>query len=180
MWVFKMKGWKISGLPPADLKKCVVIAAPHTSNWDFVLSLAVFFKLRLPVRYMAKKEIFRWPFKGVLNKTGGIAVQRTKSKKLVESVIELFEQNDELMLMISAEGTRSPVKKWKTGFYHVALGANVPVLPGYLDFEKKAAGFGAPIYLTGNKIEDAAMIKDFYRNIKGKFPENFNVEALVL
>jgi len=87
-------------------------------------------------------------------------------------MIQLFKDHDQLMLAIPAEGTRSKVDKWKTGFYHVALGANVPVLLGYLDYKKKVAGFGPLIHLTGDPIKDANQIKDFYRNIEGKFPEN--------
>ena len=161
-------------------KKCVVIAAPHTSNWDFLYSMAVFFKLKIPVRFLAKKELFVWPVKGLLKNVGGMAVQRSKNSKLVDDIITLFKQKEELMLMIPAEGTRGSVARWKTGFYHVALGADVPVLLGYLDYEKKIAGFGPLLYMTGNRATDANMIKDFYRNIKGKHPENFNVEALVL
>ena len=180
VWLFKIKGWKINANLTEGYKKCVVIAAPHTSNWDFLYSLAVFFKLKIPVRFLAKKELFVWPVKGLLKNMGGMAVQRSKSSKLVDDIITLFKQEKELMLMIPAEGTRSSVAKWKTGFYHVALGANVPVLLGYLDYEKKIAGFGPLLYMTGNPATDAKMIKDFYRNIKGKHPENFNVEALVL
>jgi 1-acyl-sn-glycerol-3-phosphate acyltransferase len=95
-------------------------------------------------------------------------------------MIQLFHDNEELMLMIPAEGTRSLVKKWKTGFYHVALGANVPVLLGYLDYEKKQAGFGPLLYMTGDPIVDANAIKDFYRGIKGRFPEKFYLDGLVL
>jgi 1-acyl-sn-glycerol-3-phosphate acyltransferase len=92
----------------------------------------------------------------------------------------MFRNEKELMLMIPAEGTRSSVTKWKTGFYHVASGANVPVLLGFLDYENKIAGFGPLLYMTGDAAADAKKIKDFYRNIKGKHPENFDVEALVL
>ena len=180
VWLFKINGWKIDANLTEGYKKCVVIAAPHTSNWDFLYSLAVFFKLKIPVRFLAKKELFVWPVKGLLKNMGGMAVQRSKSSKLVDDIITLFNQEKELMLMIPAEGTRSSVAKWKTGFYHVALGANVPVLLGYLDYEKKIAGFGPLLYMTGNPAADAKIIKDFYRNIKGKHPENFNVEALVL
>ncbi len=179
-WTFNIKGWKIVGDLPAGHKKCVVIAAPYTSNWDFVYSLAVFFKLKVPVRFLAKKEIFKWPVKKMIEDVGGIAVTRHNNNKLVQDIIELFNSKAELMLMIPAEGTRSRVSKWKTGFYHVALGANVPVLPGYLNYEKKTAGFGPLLHLTGNPITDANLIKDFYRDIKGKFPENFDLEGLVL
>jgi 1-acyl-sn-glycerol-3-phosphate acyltransferase len=142
--------------------------------------MAVFFKLKIPVRFLAKKELFVWPLRGILKSVGGIAVQRSKSSNLVDDIITMFSNEKELMLMIPAEGTRGSVTKWKTGFYHVALGAKVPVLLGFLDYENKIAGFGPLLYMTGDAATDAKKIKDFYRNIKGKHPENFDVEALVL
>ena len=180
VWLFKINGWKMDLNLPAGYEKCVVIAAPHTSNWDFLYSMAVFFKLNIPVRFLAKKELFHWPIKGILESVGGMAVQRNKSTKLVDEIIDLFNAHDKLMLMIPAEGTRGWVKRWKSGFYRVALGANVPVLLGYLDYEKKIAGFGPLLHMTGNAITDAENIKNFYRNIKGKHPEKFNLEGLIL
>lgn len=165
---------------PEGYQRCVVIAAPHTTNWDFLYSLTVFFHFNLPVRYLAKKELFRWPIKGIMERTGGLAVVRNSKNKLVDDMIQLFKDNEELMLAIPAEGTRARVEKWKTGFYHVAIGAGVPVLLGYLDYKKKIAGFGPLIYLSADPIKDANQIKDFYRNIEGKFPEKFNLEGLVL
>jgi 1-acyl-sn-glycerol-3-phosphate acyltransferase len=180
IWLFQLNGWKMDVNLPPGYEKCVVIAAPHTSNWDFLYSMAVFFKLNIPVRFLAKRELFKWPLKGILLKVGGMPVQRNKSKKLVDEMIELFNQRDELMLMIPAEGTRGWVRRWKSGFYHVALGANVPVLLGYLDYKKKVAGFGPLLYMTGNPETDAESIKNFYRNIQGRYPEKFNLEGLVL
>jgi 1-acyl-sn-glycerol-3-phosphate acyltransferase len=177
---FKLKGWKIDANLPKGYEKCVVIAAPHTSNWDFVYSLAVFFSLKIPVRFLAKAELFKWPLKPLMLNFGGMPVQRSKSSNMVDSIVELFNQHQQLMLLIPAEGTRSKVEKWKTGFYHVALKANVPVLLGYLDYEKKMAGFGPLLYMTGNPVTDADAIKLFYKPIKGKFPELFNADALVL
>jgi 1-acyl-sn-glycerol-3-phosphate acyltransferase len=180
VWLFKLKGWKMDVLLPEGYQRCVVIAAPHTTNWDFLYSLAVFFQYNLPVRYLAKKELFRWPIKGIMKSTGGLAVVRNSKNRLVDDMIQLFRDNDALMLAIPAEGTRSRVEKWKTGFYHVAIGADVPVLLGYLDYRNKVAGFGPLIHLTGDPLKDANQIKDFYRNIEGKFPGNFNLEGLIL
>jgi 1-acyl-sn-glycerol-3-phosphate acyltransferase len=180
VWLFKLNGWKMDVQLPTGYERCVVIAAPHTSNWDFLYSLAVFFEYNLPVRYLAKKELFRWPIKGIMERSGGLAVIRNKNNRLVDDMIQLFKDNEKLMLAIPAEGTRSRVDKWKTGFYHVAIGANVPVLLGYLDYKKKVAGFGPLIHLFGDPILDAAQIKDFYRTINGKYPEKFNLEGLDL
>ena len=180
VWWFSVRGWKMDVNLPNGYEKCVVIAAPHTSNWDFVFSLAVFFKLDIPVRFLAKKELFIWPFKELLKSLGGLAVQRNKKLKLVDTIIDMFNQNEKLMLMIPAEGTRSKVERWKTGFYHAALGAKVPVLLGYLDYKTKTAGFGPLLHLTGNPATDAGTIKAFYKNKAGKFPKKFNLEGLVL
>ncbi len=180
IWLFNWKGWKMDVNLPEGYQRCVVIAAPHTSNWDFLYSLSVFFKYNLPVRYLAKKELFRWPIRSIMEGTGGLAVVRNSKNRLVDDMIQLFNETDQLMLAIPAEGTRGRVDKWKTGFYHVALGANVPVLLGYLDYENKIAGFGPLIHLSGNPITDAEQIKAFYRNVKGKFPKKFNIEALTL
>lgn len=178
VWWFKLKGWKVGGSIPSNIKKCVVIAAPHTSNWDFVYSLATFRILNLPVNYLAKKELFRFPIKGILTGTGGIPVERSKSHNLVDTIVQKFNETDHLYLMIPAEGTRKWVKKWKSGFYHVALGANVPILMGYLDYKNKEAGFGEVLVPTGNKEKDAATIKNFYANITGKHHELFNIDAI--
>lgn len=180
VWLFQMAGWKMDVNLPVGYEKCVVIAAPHTSNWDFLYSLAVFFKLNIPVRFLAKKELFTWPLKGIMENVGGMPVQRSKNTKLVDEIINLFNQHEKLMLMIPAEGTRSRVNRWKTGFYHVALGANVPVLLGYLDYKNKIAGFGPLLHMTGNPNTDAKNIKSFYKNIQGKYPAKFNLEGLVL
>ena len=178
VWWFKQKGWKIANGIPPDIKQCVIIAAPHTSNWDFVYSIATFDLLRLPVRFLAKKELFKWPLKSLMLSVGGMPVQRNKSTKLVDTMIDLFKPNEGLLLMIPAEGTRGKVEKWKSGFYHVALGAKVPILLGYLDYANKTSGFGPAFYPTGNTTEDAAFIKQFYADKTGRNPELFDLEAV--
>ena len=175
---FKLKGWKTGESIPAGIKKCVVIAAPHTSNWDFVYSLAAGHILGIQVRYLAKKELFRFPLKGMLLRTGGISVVRDRNNKLVSSIIKLFEEKEDLKLMIPAEGTRKRVEKWKSGFYHVALGAGVPVFMGYLDYKNKIAGYGPQLMLSGDKAKDAAIIKDFYSDKTARYPELFNLDAI--
>jgi 1-acyl-sn-glycerol-3-phosphate acyltransferase len=177
-WWFKLSGWKIKGEVPSDLKKAVVIAAPHTSNWDFLYALAVFNILKLKVNYLAKKELFAFPLSIILKATGGIPVERSKKQNLTDALISKFNNNKELLIMIPAEGTRKLVPKWKSGFYFTALGANVPVLPGYLDYAKKEAGFGEPIYLTGNQEIDTARFKEFYKDKTGKNPDQFSVDSI--
>lgn len=180
VWWFKFKGWTIDRSIPAGLRKAVVIAAPHTSNWDFVFALATFRLLKINVRYLIKQEAYRFPLKSIIDATGGIPVKRNSNTRLVDTFIQELNSTEDLFLMIPAEGTRSKVKKWKSGFYHAALGANVPVLLGYLDYENKTAGFGKVVNITGEKEEDMKIIREFYRNIKGKHPEKFDPESVRL
>lgn len=179
-WWFRFKGWKITEGIPAEIKKAVVIAAPHTSNWDFIYALGAYANKGLPIRYLAKKELFRFPFNYFFKATGGIPVERKKNKNQVESIVELFQKSEELYLMMAAEGTRKWVQKWKSGFYVSAVKAGVPIIMGYLDYKNKIAGFGDVLYPTGNVEQDMEKIKAFYKNITGKIPELFNIEAIRL
>lgn len=176
--LFKWNGWKIVGTPPVDLKKAVVIGAPHTSSWDFIYALAIFKLLKLKVRYLIKKEMDFFPMGILIRNTGGIPVDRKKSKQLTDTLVSIIEKNDEILVAMSAEGTRKKVDKWKSGFYHTALKANVPVLPAYLDFKRKEGGFGEPIMMTGDKILDMKKIQDFYRDKTGKHPDKFDVDTI--
>ena len=178
--IFKLKGWKIVGTVPPEIKKAVVIAAPHTSNWDFVYAIAIFKLLKLKIRYLIKREMNFFPLSILLKNTGAIPVERSKNHNLTEEIANMLKSSSELLVAIPAEGTRSRVDKWKSGFYYTALQAGVPVLPGYLDFKKKEGGFGAPIYLTGDKEVDMKKLKDFYADKTGKYPELFNLEAIRL
>lgn len=180
VWWFKLKGWKVSGTIPREIKKAVVIAAPHTSQWDFVYSLAAFQILGLKVNYLAKQELFRFPIKWILTSTGGIPVKRDRSQKLVDQMAQRINEAGQLYMMIPAEGTRKPVSRWKSGFYHVAMETGVPILMGFLDYKNKLAGFGPPIYVSGNKEKDMEIIRNFYRDIIGKHPEKFNPEGILI
>lgn len=177
-WIFKQKGWRLGPNIPADIKKCVIIAAPHTSNWDFVYALGALHLFGVKVKYLAKKELFTFPLKFILTSTGGIPIDRSKNSGMVEAAIQQFQVSDELALMIAGEGTRGKVQKWKSGFYHVALGAGVPLMLAYLDYAKKEAGFAPPIYLSGDKEKDIALIKAFYADKTAKYPENFSVDGI--
>lgn len=179
-WWFRFKGWKIEEGIPANIKKAIVIAAPHTSNWDFIYAVGAYANKGLPIRYLAKKELFRFPFTYFFKTIGGIPVERKKNKNQVDSIVELFEKSEELYLMMAAEGTRKWVNKWKSGFYVAAAKANVPIVMGFLDYEKKLAGFGEVLYPSGNIEQDMEKIKAFYKNIKGKIPELFNIDGIRL
>ena len=177
-WYFKFSGWKIKGLIPPDIKKCIIIAAPHTSNWDFLYSLGALKILGYKVNYMVKQELFVFPFSLLLKKSGGIAVDRNKNNNVVDEMVEKLNSSTSMYLMLSAEGTRKAVSKWKSGFYYVAQKAQVPVCTGYLDYAKKEAGFGPVIHISGNMDADMAKIKAFYSTIIPRIPENFNVDGI--
>lgn len=164
LWI---SGWKVDGQLPQE-KKFVMIAAPHTSNWDLPFMLTVSFALRARPYWMGKEQIFRPPFKGLMKWMGGIPVDRKKSNNMVEYTAEIMKQADELIVTVPPEGTRSKVKYWKTGFYHIANLAKVPIVLGFLDYEKKIGGIGGVIYPTGDIGKDMLKIKGFYKTVKGK------------
>ncbi len=175
---YRLKGWKTGTPFPSEITHCIVIAAPHTSNWDFVYGIVSINLFNLKINYLAKKELFVWPIKNIFLKSGGIPVERKGSHKLVESMIELFSTNERLILAIPPEGTRKRVNKWKSGFYHIALSANIPVVLGYIDYKTRTAGFGPTLWMTGNKKEDAQKIRAFYETVQAKNPNDFNLDAI--
>lgn len=156
-----------------------MIAGPHTSNWDLFYARCAFFILEIPIRYTIKKEMMRYfPLNLILKWLGAIPIERDKSRahragqgSMVHAMAKLFHDRDKLVVMVTPEGTRKFVKRWKTGFYLIAMRANVPIALGYLDYANKIAGIGPVIYPTGNMQEDMYKILGFYQNIKGKHPE---------
>jgi 1-acyl-sn-glycerol-3-phosphate acyltransferase len=168
--VLKITGWRAHGRLPATTK-FVLVGAPHTSNWDLPYALFIIFVLRGKIYWLGKESLFRRPLKGFFKWLGGIPIDRSKSKNVVAQSIQQFHQNEKLILTIAPEGTRSRVKKWKTGFYHIAKGANVPIVLGFLDYRRKTGGIGPVIYPTGNVDADMETIRAFYDGITGKFPE---------
>lgn len=181
-FIFWLFGWTLDDRLKYDFKRCVMIAAPHTSNWDFIFARAAFAMMGIPIRFTVKKEWLRFPFGGVMNALGAIGIDRSpkvdgeQRLSTTEAMIKLFEGRDELVVMVTPEGTRSLRMKWKTGFYHVAAGAGVPIALGYLDFEKKIAGVGKLVYPSGDMDKDMREIMAFYKPIKGKRPELFSVD----
>lgn len=173
MFAFKAVGWKAEGTPPED-GRCVLAAAPHTSNWDLVAVLCVAFELRIHTYWMGKESIFRWPFKSLMLWLGGVPIDRSKSTNSVAQSIEAFETHGRMALVIPPEGTRSRTNKWKTGFYHIAEGAKVPLILGYVDYGRRTSGMGPVFELTGEVEKDMAEIKAYYSTITPKYPENFD------
>jgi 1-acyl-sn-glycerol-3-phosphate acyltransferase len=162
-------GWKMDGERPA-MDRYVIIAAPHTSNWDMPLMLAMAFVYDIPVRWMGKHTLFKPPFGPLFEWLGGIPIVRHRAGGVVEQMIERFANGEPLALMVPAEGTRSYVDYWKSGFYHIARGADVPVVLSYLDFGTKVGGIGPSLRLTGDIAADMDEIRAFYEGKQGLRP----------
>lgn len=170
----RLTGWRVEGQLPPGSAKAVLIAAPHTSNWDLPYTLMVAFALRLNVYWMGKQSIFRPPFRGVMRWLGGIPVNREQSTNLVAASVAAIRAADgPLQLIVPPEGTRSKTRYWKTGFYHIAVGAQVPIVMAYMDYHDKRSGLGPVFTPTGDIEADMAAIKAFYAPFKGKNARQF-------
>ena len=171
----RLTGWRIEGELPSHVSKCVLIAAPHTSNWDLPYTLMTAFVLRLNPYWMGKASIFRPPFGPVMRWLGGIAVRREQSNNLVAaSVAALKEADGPVQLIVPPEGTRSKVRHWKTGFYYIAQGAGLPIQLAYMDYAQKRAGLGPLFEPTGDIERDMATIKAFYAPFRGRNQQQFD------
>ena len=173
----KLAGWKVQGSLPAGAEKSVLIAAPHTSNWDLPYTLMVAFSLRLTPYWMGKEQIFKPPFRGLMMWLGGLPVGRARSTNLVAASVEALKAaNGPLQLIVPPEGTRGKTRFWKTGFYYIAVGAQVPIVMAYMDYDKKVSGLGPVFQPTGDIDADMAAIKSFYAPFKGKNADQFHAE----
>ena len=169
LWL-RVAGWKVRGTPPSE-PKFIVIACPHTSNWDVPLTIAVCLKYRLKIHWMGKASLFRGPMGPVMKWLGGIPVDLDQSRNLVQQTIDAMNQADEIIIVIAPEGNRSYVNRWKTGFYHIAAGARVPIALGFLDFANKEGGYLESFYPTSDIEQDMASIQIKYVGIAGKYPD---------
>ncbi len=169
--ILKILGWSTRG---GDLeeKKLVLIGAPHTSNWDFPLMLMVVLKLRLKLFWMGKHTLFPFGVGWLMKWLGGIPIDRRASHNVVHETVRQYREHDELIVLIPPEGTRSKVKQWKTGFYHIANNAGVPILLGYVDASKKEAGFADFFHPSGEIEADMEAIREFYSHKQGLNPAN--------
>ncbi len=178
VWFLKLNGWKVTGSLPAGVDKCVLIAAPHTSNWDLPYTLMAAFELRLHVYWMGKKSIFRQPFRGLMMWLGGIPVDRDRSNNLVAASAEAIRNAaGKLQMVVPPEGTRAKARYWKTGFYYIALGANVPIVMAYMDYELKRTGLGPVLYPSGDIDADMQTIRAFYAPFKGRNAGQFDARG---
>ncbi len=166
-------GWTAEGQSP-DEKRYVIIAAPHTSNWDFVYTLCMAFVFRIRPLIMMKKEWFRWPMGGFFRWLGALPIDRSGPGNVVAQCIDRFQRLERLVLVVPPSGTRRKVTYWKTGFYHIAHGAGVPVVLGYLDYRRKAGGIGPILRTSGDQSADMNTIHRFYEGIAGKHPSQID------
>ncbi|GAO54078.1 lysophospholipid acyltransferase family protein [Novosphingobium sp. MD-1] len=169
LWFYRRQGWKAVGTPPAS-RRCVIIAAPHTSNWDFVYFLGLVDALGIRAHFMGKRSLFRWPLGGFMRDMGGVAIDRSSRNNMVQAMVDEFAARDEFMLTIAPEGTRGAVRQWRTGFYHIALGAGVPLVCGLMDYGTKTGGLGPEIWPTGDYRADMEKVAAFYRSVTPRHP----------
>jgi 1-acyl-sn-glycerol-3-phosphate acyltransferase len=170
-------GWRFEGEYP-DVPKSVIIVAPHTSNWDFPIGCMAYFAIGFRISFLAKHTVFGWPWGVFMRWLGGIPVERSVSKDRVAESIAAFNNADKMILVIAPEGTRKLVPRWKTGFYHVAHGARVPIVPIYFDFATKVIGVCRPFYTTGDVARDLSEIEKNFHGRTGQNPEQFQPVAL--
>ena len=167
--IFRMVGWCVEGKLP-DIPKYILVGAPHTSNWDFVLFLGVVFHLKANVKFMGKAELFRSPFGWFFYWCGGIPVDRKKSQGLVEQMVDACEKSDKFILTIAPEGTRHYVSEWKMGFYHIAKNAGIPMVMAIVDGKNKTMRVGQVFHLTDNMDADIKAIKGYFAGMVGINP----------
>ncbi|MCP4790476.1 MAG: glycerol acyltransferase [Gammaproteobacteria bacterium] len=176
-WLYiKITGWKVDSHAQPKSGNYLIIAAPHTSNWDFPIGLSLALHLHIKTYWIGKNSLFKGPAGPVMRWLGGIPLDRSKANNLVEASIQAYNTNDGLIFAIAPEGTRSWSPRWKTGFYHIANGAQVPLALAYFDYEKKIGGIGKLIQPTGDLTKDMAEIEDFYSHIAAKNPHYYNAD----
>ncbi len=159
-------GWQVETLP--NVSKAVVIAAPHSSNWDGLIGVVAAFGIGLRINWMGKHQLFRWPLARVMRAFGGISTVRDSAHGVVDQFVEKMRDADRMWLVVAPEGTRRKVAKWRTGFWHIASRAGVPIIPGFLHYPEKKIGFGPPMMPSENMEADLEKLYDFYRNFRGK------------
>lgn len=167
LWVYRLSGWRMVGSLP-NLPKMVIIGAPHESSWDFFLAVMTIFALGIRANWMGKKSLFRWPITNIMRWLGGIPIDRSARFGIVEQTVAEMNAHDQLVLALAPEGTRKRGLDWKTGFYHIAYGATVPIVMVYVDNPGKTLLFGPILYPSGDLKQDMIRIRAFYDAPYGK------------
>ena len=177
-----LMGWEIDNHWPLDLDQCVMIAAPHTSNWDALYARLALKALGVNVKLTIKDSYMKLPFGPFVRAMGGIGIDRgpkiegQERPSMVQVMSDLFKEHPKLVMLVTPEATRAKREQWKTGFYHVAVNAGVPIALAYMDYAKKKTGVGKIVYPSGDMQKDMTEIMQFYALIHAKFPEDFSVD----
>jgi 1-acyl-sn-glycerol-3-phosphate acyltransferase len=166
-WAFALLGWRMEGALP-DIPRLVLIAAPHTSNWDFIVGIAAKLGLGLRVLWLGKDSLFRPPLGALMRRLGGIPVDRSASRDVVAGIVREFEQRERFVLALAPEGTRKKVERWRTGFYHIAHGARVPIVTVGLNWGRRAIEIGRPFHTTGDVDADIAALRASFDGVSGR------------
>ncbi|WP_417819084.1 lysophospholipid acyltransferase family protein [Tritonibacter scottomollicae] len=168
--MYTINGWTaVQENPPP--RKAVIIAAPHTSNWDFLYFFGLTNKLKIKSYWIGKNTLFKWPWGDMMRRLGGVPVDRFKSNNMVDAMVREFERRDDFLLTIPPEGTRSGGKQWRSGFYYIALQAKVPLIIGLMDYRRKTGGLGPSFMPSGDYRADMQKLSDFYHSVTPKYPE---------
>jgi 1-acyl-sn-glycerol-3-phosphate acyltransferase len=167
--ILHLIGWRTNVILPG-VSRYVLIGAPHTSNWDFAIMMMLTTSEGIAVSWMGKNSLFRGPLGMVMRFLGAIPVNRKEQTNLVDQISSMFDKKEDLIIVLSPEGTRSKTTRWRTGFYYIALKANIPIVMAYADYKNKVCGIGPSIKPTGNIQADFEIIQDFYKGIEGKYP----------
>ena len=172
IFILRLAGWElIKKTPPVP--KYMLIGAPHTTNWDFIIALLVMAALGAKPHWIGKDTLFRGIMGPIMRGLGGISVERGARKNFVGQIIDTYNENEHLVITLAPEGTRKYVDHWKSGFYYIAQGAQVPIAMGFVNFARKKCGIGGFFTPSGNLAEDMKILQEFYaKSAKGKFPEN--------
>ncbi len=174
LFILKITGWTITGNFP-DLKKAVVIVAPHTSMWDWIWGRLFFFAHKKSTFILINEKYFFFPLGWLLRATGGFPVPRSRNPLFMPKLLNYFKKQDDIYLTITPEGTRKSVNRWETGFYRIAQAMDLPIVLGYIDYKSRTMGTGPIIHISENKDDDLNKIFDFYSGIVAKHPEKFNI-----
>ncbi len=171
-WLLHLGGWQIQGARP-EHRRYVLIAAPHTSNWDFPCMLLFAAAFDIKITWMAKHNLFFPPLGWLMRAMGGMPIIRHQNRNVVDSMVAAFDSATDLVLVVPTEGTREWSRFWKSGFYHIARQASVPIVPSFLDYGGRRGGFGPALETSGNLCHDMQYLRDFYAPMSGKFPDQF-------
>ena len=160
--LYRWKGWRLDGTAP-DIPKYIILGAPHTSNWDFVFFAGGVRRLGIAPNFIGKHTLFKWPMTRFMKDMGGIPVDRTRRGKYVEAVIEAIHRKDRMALVIAPEGSRTSDGRWRSGFWHIARGAGIPIVPAWVDNATMKGGIGEPVWTSDDFHADLARLAEFYR-----------------